>query len=446
MIQSISATPNAGNGLQQTFAFKYSSSNGATDLTQVYAAFNGGSVSDVNACYIYYNRTSNLLYLATNAGGGYLPPVAVGSAGTLSNSQCSLNPAGASVTAVGNELTLNVPVTFTTAFEGGKNIRLNANNASSQTSGWQVAGSWTVTPLAITTVTPASGSGGTQSFALAVTDALGATDVSVAQLFFNTSPGSQANACLISYERWSNQFLLLDNTGTTWSALMAGSANTIANSQCTLNGAGSTAVGSGNTLTITFSLTFSSSFAGAKNIYGFAQNGSTWVNWQTMGAWTVQTAPDFFVSTFRRAVYVAPNASTQTVFAVGALGGFTGIVNLSASVSPSGIVTASVSPASVSGSGTPTLTVSAPAGATAADYTVTITGNYNSGALIRTATIRASVQASGPYSYYVTNGLNTGNWTQAGTVTATGTSLTATDANGGSLISAISVPDGSSDY
>src|SRR5712692_5965587 len=53
------------------------------------------------------------------------------------------------------------------------------------------------------------------------------------------------------------------------------------------------------------------------------------------------------------------------------------------------------------------------------------------------------------YTYYYSDTLttiSTANWTQNGSVTATGAGLTATSANGGSLISKIAVPGGMSQY
>ncbi len=55
----------------------------------------------------------------------------------------------------------------------------------------------------------------------------------------------------------------------------------------------------------------------------------------------------------------------------------------------------------------------------------------------------------GAYTYYYSDTLttiNTTNWNQNGSVTATAGGLTATSANGGSLISKVSVPDGTSQY
>lgn len=62
--------------------------------------------------------------------------------------------------------------------------------------------------------------------------------------------------------------------------------------------------------------------------------------------------------------------------------------------------------------------------------------------------VNCSANSTG-YQYYYTDPLtsvNSSNWVQNGSVTATSTGLTATTSGGGSLISSIAVPDGTSDY
>jgi len=64
-------------------------------------------------------------------------------AGTLSNSQCSINAGAATVTTSGMNLTLNLPVTFTAAYDGAKTTYMYAAGSSAG-SGWLNIGSWTV--------------------------------------------------------------------------------------------------------------------------------------------------------------------------------------------------------------------------------------------------------------------------------------------------------------
>jgi len=63
----VSVSPASGSGLTQAFTFTVSSPSGYANVSDVFALFNT-SVSGANACYIRYNRASNLLYLTNNGG------------------------------------------------------------------------------------------------------------------------------------------------------------------------------------------------------------------------------------------------------------------------------------------------------------------------------------------------------------------------------------------
>jgi hypothetical protein len=90
----------------------------------------------------YYPKT-NLLYLRSDAGSALLSPALVpGGAGTVSNSQCTLNGAGSSFSISGNNLTLNVAVTFSGSFSGSHKVYLYATGFSGQSSGFVQKGSW----------------------------------------------------------------------------------------------------------------------------------------------------------------------------------------------------------------------------------------------------------------------------------------------------------------
>jgi hypothetical protein len=137
-------TPSSGAGLQQTFALQYADPQGATDLTAawVWITSNFNSVSVANTCLVNYARVANQLFLYNDAGTGGSSAV-MGVAGTLSNSQCSINAGAATVTTSGMNLTLNLPVTFTAAYDGAKTTYMYAAGSSAG-SGWLNIGSWTV--------------------------------------------------------------------------------------------------------------------------------------------------------------------------------------------------------------------------------------------------------------------------------------------------------------
>jgi hypothetical protein len=137
----VSVTPNNGNSSAQTLAFTFSDPNGTADIASIQIDI-AAALSASNACYLYYVPASNALYLATDAGAwqGYLT---VGTAGTMQNSQCTVNAGSSSVTTSGNNLILNLALSFTPAFAGSKNIYMEAQNATLN-SGWMARGVWSV--------------------------------------------------------------------------------------------------------------------------------------------------------------------------------------------------------------------------------------------------------------------------------------------------------------
>ncbi len=140
---SISATPNAGSGASQVFRFDYSDLDGSADLNVAYALFNS-TLYGVNACYVYYYRLGNGLYLVNDANTAVMGPVAAGSTTSVQNSQCVLSGSGSSWMESGNILRMNVSLTFKPAFSGTKTIFLNAVDRGGRNSGWQSMGTWAV--------------------------------------------------------------------------------------------------------------------------------------------------------------------------------------------------------------------------------------------------------------------------------------------------------------
>jgi hypothetical protein len=285
-----SVTPNTGSGSSQTFVFAFTDPNGATDISSTQMDF-GAALSATGACYFYYSRASNAIYLATDAG-AWQGPLTIGSAGTLSNSQCSVNAGTSSVSASGNTLTLSLALTFTAGFAGAKNIYMEVRNAT-EDSGWSQQGSWTVasggesaSPPAPVSVTPNTGSGSSQTFAFEFSDGNGAADIASAQLDISAQL-SATNTCYFYYSRASNALYLANNAGAWQGPLTIGSAGTLGNNQCSVNAGTSSVSMSGNTLTLNLALTFEAAFAGAKNIYMEVQNATMDSGWSLHGGWTV---------------------------------------------------------------------------------------------------------------------------------------------------------------
>ena len=278
---NMAVTPVSGSGTQQTFSLQVTDSLGATDLTTAGLLVNS-SVSLTPACAVVYNRALNTLALLTDAGAQPATTLTPGS-GTAQNSQCSLNGALSTVTAVGNMLTVNVALTFQPAFSGPRNVYADAGDAS-QSLAWTLEGTWTSPPLIATVSSPSSGGGLQQTFNLQFTDSLGAADLTTVGVLFNSSV-STVGACAVIYTRAQNSLALLTDAGGQPASTLTPGNGSAQNSQCVLNGAASSVTTVGNTLTLNLALTFQPAFTGVKNIYMEAIDPYESVTWQSAGTW-----------------------------------------------------------------------------------------------------------------------------------------------------------------
>jgi hypothetical protein len=154
-------------------------------------------------------------------------------------------------------------------------------------------------------VTPSSGSGSSSTFTARYGTARpGGAPINRAYLLINNTLNG-VGACYVEYTVSSNSFRLLNDSGNTWQGpLTPGTGATSANSQCTLSAASAAATATIPTsavsqLDLTIPLTFSSSFAGAKNVYLLAVNESQNLNsgWEAKGTWTVAPAGHVGVGT-----------------------------------------------------------------------------------------------------------------------------------------------------
>jgi len=103
-----------------------------------------------------------------------------------------------------------------------------------------------------------------------------------------------AKACYIYYVRPGtpdlpqNAFLLVDDTGLKSTALEAGSAGTVRNSQCRLDGAGSSVAAAKDGLTIRLNLTFDPGFYGEKQIFvAYDDREGRQTELRSVGSWWV---------------------------------------------------------------------------------------------------------------------------------------------------------------
>ncbi len=284
-------SPSSGSGAAQTFVATYTDANGAADIVGAYLLVNSQIRAD-QGCFLHYSRAAGTFQLLHDSG-QWSSPAAAGS-GTLANSRCVLNLAGAGASASGNTLTVTFPLTFTSQFAGAQNLYLLAIDASGHNSNWSLKGAWTVpvgpSPPIPGTVTPASGTGLSASFSATYSDANGATDIVGAYLMVHSQIRPDGG-CFVYYHRPGHTVYLLNDAGTSWSPGVPAGSGSLANGACTVNTAALTASTNGNTLTVTFPLAFQAAFAGSKNVYLLAIDAAGHnSNWSAKGGWTVPAA------------------------------------------------------------------------------------------------------------------------------------------------------------
>ena len=290
--QAVSVTPSTGTGSSNTFSFLYSDANGASDLGMVQVVVNS-SLSGYQGCYISIDPVHKTVLLLNDGATAWQGPITLPTAGTLANSQCTINGGSSSIALSGNNATVNLALSFSSGFGGAKNVYGYAQAAGGLNSGWTALGNWTVTagPPQAVSVTPSTGTGSSNTFSFLYSDANGASDLGILQVVVNSSL-SGYQGCYISIDPVHKTLLLLNDGATAWQGpITPPTAGTLANSQCTINGGSSSIALSGNNATVNLALSFSGSFVGAKNVYGYAQAaGGLNSGWTVLGNWTVPTA------------------------------------------------------------------------------------------------------------------------------------------------------------
>jgi len=298
-----SAEPASGSGLSQTLTFRFTDAAGPGDIGVVDVLIN--TVLDgANACYIAYVRSANTLYLVDNggdAGGPFAGSLVLnGGAGSTQNSQCQIHSVGSSATTTGTTLVLTLNVTFQSSFAGNQLMHVAQVNQAGYTNGWQRVGVWQVPGSPATQITmsgqnPSRGvsTGGIdQPITFIITDTSGYTNLGVVDVLINGYIDG-IGACYVAYVESSNTLYLVDDGGDAGGpfagAMVLNGSGSIENSQCRIDGAGSSATGSGDTLTLTLNMFFYEGFFGNQALYSAARDsvGGNNTGWQALGTWSV---------------------------------------------------------------------------------------------------------------------------------------------------------------
>ncbi|MEO8026645.1 MAG: BACON domain-containing carbohydrate-binding protein [Bryobacteraceae bacterium] len=288
-------SPASGNTLSQKLTFTFTDPRGWQDLGVVNILINN-ALDGRQACYLAYGRSINALYLINDTGDDLLPALVLNGAGSVSNSQCTINGSQSSFTGTGNTLTLALDITFAAGFAGNKITYLAARDVAENNSGWQALGTWQVpgSGPAITTslsgLSPRRGAGLTQTFTFTINDTAGWQDLGVVNVLINDAIDGR-QACYMAYVRSINVLYLVDDAGgTLLPPFVLNNTSSVQNNQCVISGVGSSVTGSGNAMTLTLKVTFKNSFVGNRLIYGAARdvNDANNTGWQPLGTWTVQ--------------------------------------------------------------------------------------------------------------------------------------------------------------
>ncbi len=148
-------------------------------------------------------------------------------------------------------------------------------------------------------VTPASGSGLSQTFNFVFTAPNGAADIYATYMEISVAGIGEPHGCMVLYLNPANSalinsqpspsglILLSDDNFNQQGTVLMGSNQAVSNSQCTISGSGGVPTSSGNNLTVPVAITFKPPFNGRKNIFGFAENRQAMNNGsQLLGTWT----------------------------------------------------------------------------------------------------------------------------------------------------------------
>ena len=146
---ALGMSPDSGSGSGSDFttslAFVFEDTNGWQDLGVVNVLINNG-LNPVNACYLAYVPTMDVLYLVNDAGTALLPGTRPLHNGTkLTNGQCTVQPIDVRYGANGESLSLLLAIEFKQGFSGKKTFFTAARDLQgNNNTGWQTVGTWTV--------------------------------------------------------------------------------------------------------------------------------------------------------------------------------------------------------------------------------------------------------------------------------------------------------------
>jgi len=137
---ALAVTPAFGSGASATFQFDIWEPNGYSDVRLGLIVLNS-VLSAGQSCYLYYDRASRSIWLASDAGSTWIGPAMLGGAAVLQNARCRIDASRSLDAGSGETLNLNLNVTFPPG-GGVKNIFLYVQDQVGLSTGWQQLGTW----------------------------------------------------------------------------------------------------------------------------------------------------------------------------------------------------------------------------------------------------------------------------------------------------------------
>ena len=214
--------------------------------------------------------------------------------------------------------------------------------------GWVISfgGSGTTAnnPPSVVSGSPTSSTTASQTFTFVARDPDGYGDIY--RIYFLVNPNSTipANTCHGYYDTSTNAFYLYnDGLTVAQGPLTPGSSASLQNSQCTLNGTGSTIVSTtGTDITLTTGLTLSSAYgASAKNVYLWVKDKESHdTGWIQTGSWIPSVSNNNFPSVVSGSPATVTTTSQTFTFVARDIDGFADIYRIYFLVNPTSSIPA----------------------------------------------------------------------------------------------------------
>ncbi len=232
------------------------------------------SLDGRSACYAAYSAPQRKLYLVSDGGPeALLPPIAIPSQESVSNSQCTvLGIESYPPNSFGPPYTFQLKVAFPASFAGAKVVYGALSDIYGRSSGWNIVGTHQVPGAAVTyprplTPSPATviSNGVTIPISFTFEDQTDAKNIETAWMLTGDALDGR-NACSIAYHRPSNQVFLIPDSGLGQAAnsMPLTGSGVLLNSQCEINASGAVVTQTGPQLTVTLPIRFTNEWIQSK--------------------------------------------------------------------------------------------------------------------------------------------------------------------------------------